>query len=198
MKADKNKVEAFLGMSAPTDISDVRRLCGMVQYLSRFLPNLSGDLEPIRELTRNDHEWNWSSETPVLAYYNQDKQNVLQVDSSQHGIGAVLMQEGEPVEYASRSLSPSEFERFDQYTYGTKVTVENDHRPLAAIMKKPLSQVPKRLQDLLMRIHRYDIDFRYKKGAELFIGDTLSRAHLETTRLEEVKKLRMKILSWLN
>ena len=223
-------------MPAPTDISGVRQLCGMVQYLSRFLPNLSGDLELIRELTRKDHEWNWSSEsdealtllktkmaeTPVLAYYNQDKQNVLQVDSSQHGIGAVLMQEGKPVEYASRSLSPSEWnwaqiekellavvyglERFDQYTYGTKVTVENDHRPLAAILKKPLSQVPKRLQALLMRIHRYDIDFRYKKGAELFIADTLSRAHLETTehsrpimnvnsfdkisdsRLEEVKK----------
>ena len=121
MKADKNKVEAILEMPAPTDISGVRRLCGMVQYLSRFLPNLSGDLEPIRELTRKDHEWNWSSEcdealtllktkmaeTAVLAYYNQDKQNVLQ-DSSQHGIGAVLMQEGKPVEYASRSLFPSE------------------------------------------------------------------------------------------
>ena len=233
MKADKNKVDAFLEMPSPTDISGVRRLCGMVQYLSRFLPNLSGDLEPICELTHKDHEWNWSSEcdevltllktkmaeTPVLAYYNQDEQNVLQVDSSQHGIGAVLMQEGKPVEYASRSLSPSEqnwsqikkellavvygLERFDQYTYGTKVTVENDHRPLAA---KPLSQVPKRLQALLMCIHRYDIDFRYKKGSELFIADTLSRAHLETTehsrpimnvnsfdkisdsRLEEVKK----------
>ena len=86
------------------------------------------------------------------------------------------------------------------------MTVENDHRPLAAILKKPLSQVPKRLQALLMRIHRYDIDFRYKKGAELFNADTLSRAYLETTehsrpimnvnsfdkisdsRLEEVKK----------
>ena len=108
------------------------------------------------------------------------------------------MQEGKPVEYASRSLSASErnwaqiekellavlygLERFDQYTYGTKVTVENDHRPLAAILKKPLSQVPKPLQALLIRIHRYDIDFQYKKGAELFIANTLSRAHLETTK----------------
>ena len=66
MKADKNKVEAILEMPAPTDISGVGRLCGMVQYLSRFLPNLLGDLEPIRDLTHKDHEWNWSSEWNVM------------------------------------------------------------------------------------------------------------------------------------
>ena len=55
------------------------------------------------------------------------------MDSSKNGIGAVLLQDGKPVEFASRSLKPSEknwaqiekealailygFERFDQYTY---------------------------------------------------------------------------------
>ena len=33
---------------------------------------------------------------------------MIQVDSSKHGIGAVLLQEGHPVEYASRALTPSE------------------------------------------------------------------------------------------
>ena len=28
-------------------------------------------------------------------------------------------------------------ERFDQYTYGRKVIVQNDHKPLAAILSKP-------------------------------------------------------------
>ena len=36
-------------------------------------------------------------------------------------------------------------ERFDQYTYGRPVKVENDHKPLAAILRKPLSQAPTRL-----------------------------------------------------
>ncbi|XP_068224775.1 uncharacterized protein [Palaemon carinicauda] len=44
---DENKVKAIKEMPAPTDISGIRRFCGMVQYLSRFLPNLADDLEPV-------------------------------------------------------------------------------------------------------------------------------------------------------
>ena len=122
---------------------------------------------------------------------------MIQVDSSKHGIGAVLLQEGRPVEYASRALSPSErnwaeiekealsvlydLERFDQYTYGRLVKVENDHKPLATILRKPMSQEPKRLQDIMMRHHRYYIQFVFVKGTNLLIVDTLSRAHQENT-----------------
>ena len=70
-------------------------------------------------------------------------------------------------------------ERFDQYTYGRKVVIENDHKPLAAILKKPLSQAPKRLQALILRLHRYDVDFHYMEGSMHFIADTLSRAYLD-------------------
>ena len=210
VKADKRKIEAILNMPAPSDAAGVRRLCGMVQYLARFLPNLSSDLDPMRALTRKDCEWNWSpeceaafekiktkhTETPVLSYFDTNKKTELQIDSSKDGIGAVIMQEGRPVEYASRYLSPSErnwaqiekellsvvfgLERFDQYTYGIKVTVQNDHRLLAAILNRPLSQAPRRLQALLMRVYRYDVEFQFVKGTELFIADTLSRAFLET------------------
>jgi hypothetical protein len=76
-----------------------------------------------------------------------------------------------------------ELERFDQYTYGTKVTVQNDHKPLASIMRKPLSQAPKRLQALMMRVHRYDMDFHFLKGSELIIADTLSRAYIDSPDL---------------
>ena len=80
------------------------------------------------------------TETPVLAYFDPGKEVVLKVDSSKDGIGAVLLQDGRPVEYASRSLTASErnwaqiekealsvlygLERFDQYTYGRN----NDHK----------------------------------------------------------------------
>mgnify|MGYP003471309192 FL=1 len=48
------------------------------------------------------------TQAPVLAYFNPDKEVVIQVDSSGKGLGAVLLQEGKPVEFASRSLTPSE------------------------------------------------------------------------------------------
>ena len=50
-------------------------------------------------------------------------------------------------------------ERFDQYAYGRAVTVQNDHKPLAAILRKPLSMAAKRLQDIMMRYNRYDVNF---------------------------------------
>ena len=48
-------------------------------------------------------------------------------------------------------------------------------------MRKPLSQAPKRLQDIMMRYHRYDIQVVFVKGTNLLIADTLSRAHQENT-----------------
>ena len=190
-----------------TDVAGGKRLSGIAQYMSRFLPDLAEMLEPIHALTGKDTPFVWStecesafvalksslSESPCLAYFDASKEVVIQVDSSKHGIGAVLLQEGCPIEYASRALTPSErnwaqiekealsvlygLERFDQYTYGRPVKVENDHKPLASILRKPLSQAPKHLQDIMMQYHRYDINFPFVKGTDLLIADTLSRAH---------------------
>ena len=76
------------------------------------------------------------SNSPVLGYYNPEEELVLQVDSSEKGLGAELLQEGKPLEYASRNLRTNErkwsqleketlaivfgLEKFDQYTYGRK------------------------------------------------------------------------------
>ena len=72
---------------------------------------------------------------------------ILQVDSSKDGIGAVLMQNNRPLEYASRALTASEkrwaqieketlsvvfgLERFDHY--GQHVIVNNGYCPLETI-----------------------------------------------------------------
>ena len=198
VKVNEAKVQAIRGMPVPTDVEGVRRLCGMAQYMARFLPNLAETLKPMRALTRKNTPFVWSkecetafnslkkdlSEPPCLAYFDSAKEVVIQVDSSKHGIGAVLLQEGRPIEYASRALTPSErnwaqiekealavlygLERFDQYAYGRPVTVENDHKPLAAILRKPLSMAPKRLQDIMMRYNRYDVNFVFVKGTPVY------------------------------
>ena len=203
---DPKKVEAILNLPAPTDISGIKRLSGTVQYLARYIPRLSQHLEPLRNLTKKDTVWNWTSECQTafenikslvieatkLAYFDNDKDVHLQVDSSKDGVGTVLMQDGRPIEFASKTLSETQkrwaqiekellavvigLERFDQYTYGRKVFVQNDHKPLSNILKKPLSEAPRRLQTLLMRLHRYDVEFEYLEGNKLLIADTLSRA----------------------
>ena len=57
--------------------------------------------------------------------------------------------------------------------------VESDHKPLETILAKPLVSAPKRLQRIILRLQRYDLDVRYKKGSELHLADTLSRHYPE-------------------
>lgn len=82
-------------------------------------------------------------------------------------------------------------ERFNQYTYGVDIVVENDHKPLESILKKPLSQAPPRLQRLLPRLQKYTFNFKYRPGKELVIADTLSPACLpagkEETQSQELE-----------
>lgn len=56
LKPDPGKVEA-VKMPKPDDATAVRRFCGFIAYLARFLPRLSEVLEPLRQLTRKDAEW---------------------------------------------------------------------------------------------------------------------------------------------
>ena len=72
-------------------------------------------------------------------------------------------------------------QRFHQYIYGKKVIIESDHKPLEAIMKKPLQNTPQRLKRMLLILQKHDIDLVYLVGKEDTLEDTLSRAHLKET-----------------
>ena len=187
---------------------DVLRLNGMVNYLSRFLPNLSDVMKPLRGLNHKDVEWCWSdaqerawdevkgliASAPVLAYYKPGEPLEVQCDSSQAGLGAALMQSGHPIAYASRALTETEtryaqmekeilaivfaVEKFNDYTFGNKTIVFSDHKPLEQILKKPLHRAAKRLQGMIIRLQKYDLEVRYEKGSKMFLADTLSRAFL--------------------
>ena len=208
VQADPEKIRAITEMPNPTDVKGMQRFLGLVNYLSKFLPRLSTVCEPLRLLTLKDTEWCWLeihdevlkeikklvTNSPVLRYYNPEEELTLQCDASDKGLGAALLQQGQPIAFASRALSACELgyapiekellavvygmERFHHYTYGRKVVVNSDHKPLESIVKKPLHMAPKRLQRMLLRLQGYDISLRYLKGTEMFLADTLSRAYL--------------------
>ena len=76
-------------------------------------------------------------------------------------------------------------ERFKQYLLGrSMINVESDHKPLEVIFKKSLLKAPKRLQRMLLRLQRFNLNVRYKKGSQMYIADLLSRASLPTVRKE--------------
>ena len=119
LKVDPSKVEAIVNMKPPTCKDDIHRLRGMVNYLARYLPKLTEVMQPLNDLTHKDVAWNWDAnsdrafqqlkdmliEAPILSFYDQKKELVIYTDASTSGIGAVMMQEGTPIAYASRALS---------------------------------------------------------------------------------------------
>lgn len=187
-------------------------IIGFVNYLSKFLPRLSDVCEPLEKLLTKDVVWHCTdhqdqaferiqqlvTDAPVLKYYEPNEELTLQCDASQTGLGVVLTQNGQPIAFASRALSDAEtryaqiekellsvvfgLEKFHQYTYGQRVTVQTDHQPLESIVVRPLHVVPKRLQHLLLRLLVYDVSLTYRSGRKMQLADTLSRAYLITTQ----------------
>ena len=107
------------------------------------------------------------------------------------------MQENHPIAFASKSLTQAEIgyaqiekellailfgcKRFHQYTYGRRVTVHSDHKPISAIMRKPVSAAPPRLSRMLLQLQKYSIDVIHKSGKDIPVSDFLSRSSLSDT-----------------
>lgn len=105
-----------------------------------------------------------------MQYYNPNKPSILSVDASKSGVGAVLLQNDNPIAYASKAFTTTQkawaqiekgmyavvfgCERFRQYIIGREIKVEPDHKPLVSIMKKSLNDVPLRLQ-------KWELDYNH-------------------------------------
>ena len=140
------------------------------------------------------------SSEPVLQYFDPAKPIKISSDANKDGLGALLLQQHKvgvecvwkPVAYASRSMTSAETryaqiekellsitfacERFHQFIYGARVIAETDHKPLISNFKKNLNDCPLRIQRMLLRLQRYDLDVQFIPGKELVAADALSRA----------------------
>ena len=132
------------------------------------------------------------TQTSVLRYYNAAEEVTVQFDASQYGLGAVLLQKGQPVTYASWALTDPETryaqiekellsivfacECFEYYLYGKEImNVETDHQPLES---KPLHKAPSCLLRMFLRLQKFSLRVKYKRGQNMFLADTLSRDYL--------------------
>ena len=126
VQPDPQKVQGILDLRKPCSIEDLQRALGMVNYLARFIPNVSAKTRALRSLTQKDVIWQWGHEHeqewncikeilssyPVLQHFDSNKPLKISSDASKEGLGAVLMQETEkewmPVAYASRAMTKAE------------------------------------------------------------------------------------------
>ena len=193
----------------------------MITYLASFIPCLSEHTTPLRRLLQKDVLYDWQHEhkqafqklkqlinnANKLQYFNPQRPSIVQVDASQYALGAALIQDNQVIAYASKSLTTTESryanieremlacvfgaERFHTYLYGAPFSIQTDHKPLEMIIKKSINAAPARLQRMLLRLQKYDVNIQYCPGKEMILPDSLSR--LPNTATGEEIKLNMTV-----
>ena len=122
----KEKISAIENAKRPKNVSEARSFLGLVQYSSRFIPDLATLARPIQDLVKKSVRFVWGQEQEhafyqlkkaithpdVLAYFKADCKTRIVTDASPVGLGAVLtqLQDGfwRVISYASRSLTDVE------------------------------------------------------------------------------------------
>ena len=96
LSIDPSKVSSMREMEEPCSLETLRQFLGMVNYLAKFLPNITVLMNPLLNLLKKDVPWNWSSSqqksfdsvkeaittAPVLAYYDPGKPLTLEMPVS--------------------------------------------------------------------------------------------------------------------
>ena len=195
-------------MPVPTNVTELQPFLGMCQYLAKYSARTAELSQPLRQLTCTDTPFTWGPEhdealkalekeisaAPTLRYYDPCQPLVLQTDAFNKGLGAVLLQNSQPVYFASKALHGSQknyvaielealavswaIEKFHHYLYGHTFTLETDRKPLVSILGRSLLEASKTM--LLMKTVPYHFDVKYIKGSTNVIADCLSRAPITT------------------
>ena len=119
---DPGKVDAVHTLPVPVNITKLQEFLGLVTYLSPFIPGLSTLTAPLHELLKKDTDfiWNctydaafqWVKEAVIsdttLRYFDPSLPMTIQVNASQVGLGAALLQNGKPIAFASKALTKTE------------------------------------------------------------------------------------------
>ena len=102
----KDKCDAIRNLESPKTLRQARAFCGMVNFLSSFLPNLQRLLLPIYDLQKKAKKFKWTDEAekafhkikkllvspPVLKVPTPDGLFRLESDTLREGVGGTLLQ----------------------------------------------------------------------------------------------------------
>ena len=107
LKQDPAKYERVKNIPRPCCVKEVRQFLGLTSYYRRFVKGYSYKAKPLYDLTGKNAKWKWDENcedafvslrdklttAPVLAYPDVNGGDfILDCDSSNSGIGAVLSQ----------------------------------------------------------------------------------------------------------
>ena len=184
MHACPKKIQGITVMTPPIDKQQLASFIGLVTYMGNFVPYLYHHTEPLRALLKQDAIFHWDqmendsfqkikdfiakTASQLLRYYDRTKPVVVKTDVSHRGLGACLLQEGQPIAFANKSHTDTETrytnikrellaivfacQQFNMYVLGRPFTVESDQKLLEMIHQKSLASTPPRLQQMLLQL----------------------------------------------
>ena len=202
---DPKKTESILKMQFPPDKDTMHSFLRLVNFLNQYTPKLAELCSPLRKLILKDSHYSPGDpehaafdaikaefkKKIILPYFDRNKETILQTDVSKKGFGAVILQEEQPIYYASRALTSAEknyqnleheaqaavwgMEKFHYFLYGRKFILQTDQKPLVSIFRKHMIDVSPRIQRITIRAWQYDFEPRHIPGRNNVISDALSR-----------------------
>ena len=203
IKVDPAKIKAVEQWEAPKSPSEIRSFLGLAGYYRRFIENFSKIALPLTQLTKKTEKFVWGPEqqsafddlrtrlcnAPILTLPEGVEDLVVYCDASLQGFGAVLMQRGKVIAYASRQLKPHEknypthdlelgavvfaLKIWRHYLYGVKCIIYTDHKSLKYLFdQRDLNMRQIRWLDV---VKDYDCEIHYHPGKANVVADALSR-----------------------
>ncbi|CAM4623943.1 unnamed protein product [Caretta caretta] len=203
------KVDAIQKWPVPKSKKQVQSFLSLVGYYRRFVPQYSQITAPLTDLTKKKqpNAIQWTEECqkafnqlkvtlmsdPVLRAPDFDKLFLVNTDASEHGVGAVLMQEGpdqefHPVVFLSKKLSEREsnwsvtekecytivyaLEKLRPYICGWHFHLQTDHAALQWLHTATGNN--KNLIWWSLALQDFDFDIQHISGASNKVADALS------------------------
>lgn len=203
VSSDPAKIAKVATWPTPLTNKDVRSFLGLAGYYRKFVKHFGILARPLFNLLKKNTPFVWTVETensfqllkkglieaPILSLPNFSKPFVIDTDACDTGVGAVLQQDGHPIAYMSKPLSPKHrglstyekeclailmaVEQWRAYLQHGEFTIRTDQKSLIHLEEQRLTTVWQ--QKAFTKLLGLQYRICYRKGEENRSADALSR-----------------------
>ena len=207
VSTDPEKLSAINDWPTPQSAREVKSFLGLCSYYRRYVKNFAAIARPLHMVSDKKKKFSWDqscqqafeqlkaalTSSDILAYPIHGLPFVLDTDSSDKSVGAVLsqVQDGRErvIAYMSKVMNKHEqlycttrkellavvqaLRTFHSYLYGQKVLLRTDNSAVSWLrqLKNPTGQVARWIQE----IETYDLEVQHRPGLKHTNADALSR-----------------------
>jgi hypothetical protein len=208
---DPTKINSIQQWPQPTDIKQLRSFLGLAGYYRKFVRHFAVLARPLNDLLKKGSLLVWTAAhssafealksalmvAPMLALPDFNKSFQLQTNASESGVGVVLLQDGYPLAFVSKSLGPRTrgLSTYDKEYLAILVAVEHwreftifiDQRSLIHVTNQRL-HTPWQLK-MYSKLAELQYKVVYKPGATNQVADALSCHPAPPSQLQAISSM---------